>query len=142
MMGMMFFHRHCPNISVGATETRASRPHGTSTYRNEIFRWDGVFCPCHVGANHYSPNTPAHSIRPSSFAQHTPAHSIHPGIGKTPLLFQRNPPVGTKGMKGMCKFRVHEVEQEVAEFFGDLAYSGRVAPVRVRAQFAVHEYVP
>ena len=49
--------RHCPNISAGATRRDKSRLYGTSTYRNEISRWDGVFTHYHVGANHHSPRT-------------------------------------------------------------------------------------
>ena len=68
--------RHYPNISAGATEMRASRLYGTSTYRNEISRWDGVFCPCHVRANHYS------RVRANHYSPNTPAHFISPLPGK------------------------------------------------------------
>ena len=44
--------------------------------RNEISRWDGVFCPCHVGANHYSPNTPRRisftHVRANHYSPNTP----------------------------------------------------------------------
>ena len=103
MMGMMFFKsgitdfdpgqrgwtafRHCPNISVGATRRDKSRLYGTSTYRNEISRWDGVL--------------PMPRRGESLFAQYTPAHFISPLPGKqdvckTPLRKRHLAPIAIR----------------------------------------------